>query len=908
MPALRILGVRTPVAGDDLQIVCLVTLILRLIQLASASYLLSVFARATERSGGDADPFPECNAPGGGTSYDLFRYFVPMTFASAALTVTVCLAAVPLELYIWSVGRRGSPVETEKREKLRPLCNVRFGALGFLQLCAFGVGVAALSQASFYCQCISEQSGFDSPGFLECRLDTAWYTCFLIIVWSQLIEGCVWAFIIVRASWIGFRAGTNRVLERDAGVTQERRWQFCCRLCCTCSSFVTCCLFGGREADTGGYLDISRTLANYFDDGGNLDITVSDIVVGLIVVMREQKKRTEAVKEGLLREAARAKSPLCDNADGSCHSEVVTESSSKLVLEVNQGDMQKATNCLRKEGVGDSILEGNSPSEQESQSNACTPSQAKDAPEEAVPLIVSSKSSLSIDDSNTRRHMSLIAEAEERGEGGIDGCRRGQSLANRIRRENSRPVVEAGIRTLLVPGRPEDLRAVAEGARYCRWALAIYSWKMYQVHHPCTGVCTLGFMRCLNLARCKGGCGASGNSSANRNQSSQTRSPSNPERRTEKDDDQVVVGDTPLLCLDRTALTHISDLSDAQIPYAQFRGGFATTPYFIGIDPTWKTVAIVLRGTLSFDDVVTDVTLDPVSLEAWGNRCGFDGKGEYGHGGVVACAGWVYEDLERHGILDRLLLGDSPQCPGYRLRIAGHSLGAGTAAVLAVMLRSSHPTLRCISYEPPGCVFSGGLAESCGEFVTSFVLNDDIIPRLSLKSMEHLRDDVLDKIAKMKVPKRVVMGVHIFGGKKGNSAPTSSQAGEYGDEPRSSLLHRQASAPHSKFLEELEEFRALQVTRRLESGVPDIEMRPPGRIIHMVKTRRAEASLLHCAGFRKGNLEHPYDARWAESDDFGEILVSNGMVSDHDPLNVCRAVEGIASALGLEEPYLPLST
>lgn len=38
----------------------------------------------------------------------------------------------------------------------------------------------------------------------------------------------------------------------------------------------------------------------------------------------------------------------------------------------------------------------------------------------------------------------------------------------------------------------------------------------------------------------------------------------------------------------------------------------------------------------------------------------------------------------------------------YKLVITGHSLGAGTAALLAIMLRNSFPTLQCYAFSPPG--------------------------------------------------------------------------------------------------------------------------------------------------------------------------------------------------------------
>lgn len=45
------------------------------------------------------------------------------------------------------------------------------------------------------------------------------------------------------------------------------------------------------------------------------------------------------------------------------------------------------------------------------------------------------------------------------------------------------------------------------------------------------------------------------------------------------------------------------------------------------------------------------------------------------------------------------LLPPAPQ--EYRLVVVGHSLGAGAAALLAFMLRSSYPHVRCYAFSPP---------------------------------------------------------------------------------------------------------------------------------------------------------------------------------------------------------------
>lgn len=65
----------------------------------------------------------------------------------------------------------------------------------------------------------------------------------------------------------------------------------------------------------------------------------------------------------------------------------------------------------------------------------------------------------------------------------------------------------------------------------------------------------------------------------------------------------------------------------------------------------------------------------------------------------------------------------------YRLVIVGHSLGAGAAGVLSVLLRGDYPGLVCYTYSPVGCVFNLPLVQYTKKFITSFVIGNDVIPR-----------------------------------------------------------------------------------------------------------------------------------------------------------------------------------
>jgi sn1-specific diacylglycerol lipase len=49
-----------------------------------------------------------------------------------------------------------------------------------------------------------------------------------------------------------------------------------------------------------------------------------------------------------------------------------------------------------------------------------------------------------------------------------------------------------------------------------------------------------------------------------------------------------------------------------------------------------------------------------------------------------------------------------PEFRHYRLVVTGHSLGAGVASVLSVILKRDYPDLVCYAFSPPGCIFRWG--------------------------------------------------------------------------------------------------------------------------------------------------------------------------------------------------------
>jgi hypothetical protein len=253
-----------------------------------------------------------------------------------------------------------------------------------------------------------------------------------------------------------------------------------------------------------------------------------------------------------------------------------------------------------------------------------------------------------------------------------------------------------------------------------------------------------------------------------------------------------------------------------------------------------------------------------------------------------------------HGILDKLL--KKPQHVGYTLRLTGHSLGAGCAAILSFMLKDKYPTLRCHCFCVPGCTMSENMADRCKSFLTSYVFDHDIVPRMTLESMDHFRDDILEAVARVKVTKREAL-----------RARTSAAEG--------TLLHRKSQIPPSNYYHQLEEFFHHQESLRGKRGTRDIRLYPPGEIVHLVKTTESVVEQSGCCLPRSGtgrvykegddddgakqiNGGLDYAARWGHRSDLAEIVISSHMVTDHSAPNLINELQATAQIFGIRAPYV----
>ncbi len=134
-----------------------------------------------------------------------------------------------------------------------------------------------------------------------------------------------------------------------------------------------------------------------------------------------------------------------------------------------------------------------------------------------------------------------------------------------------------------------------------------------------------------------------------------------------------------------------------------------------------------------------------------------------GHKGMVEAAVYIKNKLKDEEILKRAL----NYCPekgtqNYNIVLVGHSLGAGTAAILAILLKEEFPDLVCFAFAPPGGLLSAPALEYTKEFIISIVLGKDVVPRLGLHQMETLRFDLINAIKQSQDPKWKIIGAGIL--------------------------------------------------------------------------------------------------------------------------------------------------
>jgi len=244
---------------------------------------------------------------------------------------------------------------------------------------------------------------------------------------------------------------------------------------------------------------------------------------------------------------------------------------------------------------------------------------------------------------------------------------------------------------------PSDDATLREAAYYWRYAFGVYGWKLGCLRSPRAGCYEAG-----RASATRAGCGALDSAMAARAGG-------------------VVV------------FEDAANVENERVPVVVYR------------DDERRAFVVACRGTLSLEDCLSDASCAAADLGAYGLAGG--------HTAHAGCAGIAANTARLVAPSLREAFAGTAGGPRYGLYCVGHSLGAGVAALLTLFLRPEFPAVRCFAYEPPGALVDDALAEAMEPFCVSTVTADDLVPRLGLAQLFRLRDDVVDSLARCRVPK-----------------------------------------------------------------------------------------------------------------------------------------------------------
>ncbi|KAM9261646.1 diacylglycerol lipase-beta isoform 2-T4 [Cariama cristata] len=299
------------------------------------------------------------------------------------------------------------------------------------------------------------------------------------------------------------------------------------------------------------------------------------------------------------------------------------------------------------------------------------------------------------------------------------------------------------------------------------------------------------------------------------------------------------------------SILKITGLQYRDFIHISFHNKIYEIPFFVALDHKKEAIVVAVRGTLSFEDILTDLSAD--------------------------CEDLTLADVIENGFVHK----------EYKLVIVGHSLGGGTASVLAIMLRNSFPTLRCYAFSPPGGLLSKSLADYTKHFIVSVIVGKDLVARLSMPNMEDLKRRIVRIVANCNRPKYQILlrgcWYEVFGGDPDNF-PTEL------DSRNQNALTQPLLAEESLMVHRSPSYNTLEDESHLNSPPQYPRLYLPGKIIHIVEESTSKRL---CSS----NIE--YMARWSNETAFSSILISPKMITDHMPDVVLKALNSLSREHGL---------
>eukprot|EP00958_Prasinococcus_capsulatus_P008859 scaffold873_cov393-Prasinococcus_capsulatus_cf.AAC.13 len=497
-------------------------------------------------------------------------------------------------------------------------------------------------------------------------------------------------------------------------------------------------------------------------------------------------------------------------------------------------------------------------------------------------------------------------------------------------------------RSSSAPNFLSEVDALATAIYYYRYAYAIYGWAMYLFYQPLEGPTQVLWRQMSSLlqmgihffrAMCE--------------------NPFSPKVKERKS--------LALLGPNTQAALHRAQMDASDLVYVKWSSSVCEPPYMICLDKEKRAVVLSVRGSFSVEDWLGNFLCEPVSLQSFGERYGFDGLGHFAHSGTCTTAHNILQDLEGHRALDvmlhlggglpadivnsegvamnspsrpqgstvhsspksassawtplgafrstkteagqegRLAMNSLPDCTGWQLVIVGHSIGGGVAALLGHALRQKFQPLKVIAYSPPGATVSLELATLMKEHTLSLVVDKDFVSRLSIATVERLRDSMIDCVSRCKVNK-FWLSVYVL------------RAALFGMSSVEHLANILMHKPGEELREEPGRLLASYKRRTSDQGsLEPVNLYPPGNLLYLQRQKQAKESSSSTSGAQCKLLPSPfglccpraktYTADWTSQEaiiDEG-VLVSKSMVVRHFPFLLPTILDSTAQAFDIQE-------
>lgn len=175
----------------------------------------------------------------------------------------------------------------------------------------------------------------------------------------------------------------------------------------------------------------------------------------------------------------------------------------------------------------------------------------------------------------------------------------------------------------------------------------------------------------------------------------------------------------------KAEVSQVCGVPEADIIVCKLESARTEPSYFIALDRVRKALVLVVRGTRSASDVMTDLSIKTAPF--------LDG---IGHEGVVQSALFIRDSDEVRALLSRF--GNE----GFCVVTVGHSLGGAIAGALALYLKDlelpqgKRVQTKSYLFCPPPFVGEGLASRLVDAPIRTLVHGFDVVPRLSVASFE----------------------------------------------------------------------------------------------------------------------------------------------------------------------------